>query len=338
MTWMLPAVAALGVVSGCSSTGTSASGASTVGGSQPAAAVEGGTMLAGGVDGSDAPSDGAGVGGGTPRLPSPAGGDGASSPFAAGAAEVVRTAVPVADYHTLFTQAVTAKYRPVWLDGFDVGAAAYFNVVFHPDTGSTTWFEYTEMSAGGYQNRFDTLKGQGFQLTFVESYLNNGQVRYAAIWEKSASAVSAAFHGYSAAAYQSMLDSQTAAGYVPAQVSVVSVGGALSYSGLLVKRSLGASWRLKSTLTDSEYQTLFNETTKAGLGLAYVNAYTVNGSPRFVALFAGSASAPSTARHGLTITAFTSQTATLAKDGYATQAVSGYAVNGSTLLIAYWSK
>jgi hypothetical protein len=251
---------------------------------------------------------------------------------------VVRTAVPVADYHNLFTQAVAAKYRPVWLDGYDVGAAAFFNVVFRKDNGATPWFEYTEMSAGGYQTRFDTLKGQGFQLTFVESYVNGGQARYAAIWEQSSGVVLSAFHGFSASAYQSMLDKQTKAGYLPAQVSAISVGGGLSYSGLLIKRSLGASWVLKTDLTDTAYQQLFDEQTKAGLGLAYLNAYVVSGAPRFVALFAASSKAVLQAKHGMTAASFTSQTTTLEKQGYSTRAVSGYASNGKPAFIAYWSK
>jgi hypothetical protein len=297
-------------------------------------------LHAGGLDKTEGLSNaGQGAGGGpTAGSARPSNTGGKSSPFASAGAEVVRTAVPVADYPTLFAQAIAAKYRPVWLDGYDSGTAAFYDVVFRKDNGSTPWFEYTEMSASGYQSRFDALKDQGYQLTFVESYLNAGQVRYAAIWEKTAAVASFGFHGYSASAYQSMLDNKTKAGLLPAQVSVVTIGSTLSYSGLLIKRSLGASWTLKADLTEAAYQQLFDQQTKAGQGLAYVNAYIVGGAPRFVALFAASAKTPFQAKHGMSAAAFTSQTSTLTKQGYSTRAVCGYVVNGSTSFIALWSK
>jgi hypothetical protein len=120
------------------------------------------------------------------------------------------------------------------------------------------------MSASGYQSRFDSLTSQGYRPASVESYLHNGQIRYAGIWVKSSGPDYFAFHGYSATDYQNMLNTKTAAGYLPANVSAVSVNGALSYTGLPLKRSLG-SWLLKSALSPTDYQTLFTQETKAGL-------------------------------------------------------------------------
>ena len=61
------------------------------------------------------------------------------------------TAVPVENYHALFVQAVAAKYRPTFLNGYDVAGKACLNVVFRPDNGPA-WYEYTEMSSTGYRN------------------------------------------------------------------------------------------------------------------------------------------------------------------------------------------
>jgi hypothetical protein len=259
----LPTIAALGLLSGCGAgkPAPAKNAAATDGPSTPSStgAYDTSTLQSGGLDiseGAGATGSGAGGGAGSGDGGGPSakatGSGSKSSPFTSGAAEVVRTAVAVADYHNLFTQAVAAKYRPVWLDGYDVGAAAFFNVVFRKDNGATPWFEYTEMSASGYQTRFDSLKGQGYQLTFVESYLNGGHARYAAIWEKSTGTASYAFHGFSASAYQSMLDKQTKAGFLPAQVSAIGMGGGLSYSGLLVKRSRSTTWVHKTVLQEKD--------------------------------------------------------------------------------------
>jgi hypothetical protein len=262
----------------------------------------------------------------------------AVTPFPAGAAEVVRTAVPADSYPALVRGAIAATYRPVWVDGYDVAGQTYLNTVFRPNSQSTPWYEYVGMDATGYQSRFNTLKAAGYRLTFVESYLVGGQARYAAMWEKSSGPDYYAFHSVAASAYQSMLNTKTAAGYLPAQVSAISVNGSLFYTGLLIKRSLGKSWVLKSTLTPTDYQTLFTTETKAGLGLAYVNAYTVNGAAKFVALFASSASTSLQAKHGLTASALATQLSTQVKAGYHTRAVAGYDVSGSPRFIAYWTK
>jgi hypothetical protein len=292
-----------------------------------------------------------GQGGGTAGLdPTPSGSaaagdstsaitdDAATAPFPTGTAEVVRTAVPADSYPALVREAIAATYRPAWMDGYDVAGQTYLNTVFRPDNRSTPWYEYVGMDATGYQSRFDTLKAAGYRLTFVESYLLGGQARYAAMWEKSTGPAYYAFHGLAAAAYQSMLDNKTAAGYLPAQVSAISVNGSLVYTGLLLKRSLGRSWVLKSTLAPADYQALFTKETQAGLGLAYVNAYTVNGAARFVALFASSASGSLQARHGLTGSALATQLTTEVNAGYHTRAVAGYDVSGSPRFIAYWTK
>ncbi|HEY2674459.1 MAG TPA: hypothetical protein VGJ07_29335 [Rugosimonospora sp.] len=259
----------------------------------------------------------------------------ATAAIPTGAREVVRYAVPIASYPALLNEAVAAKYRPVSLDGYDVGGATYVNAVFRPGDG-TAWYQYIEMSASGYQSRFDSLKSQGYRLVSVESYLHSGQIRYAGLWLKSSGPDYFAFHGYSATDYQNMLNTKTAAGYLPAGVSAVSVGGVLSYTGLLVKRGLG-SWVLKSTLSSTDYQTLFNQETKAGLAPAYLNAYTVSGAVRFIALFASVPSVKFQAQHGMTATQAASVTATQEKAGYLTGAAAGYDDGGQARFLAYWS-
>ncbi|GAA5194457.1 hypothetical protein GCM10023322_58910 [Rugosimonospora acidiphila] len=258
-----------------------------------------------------------------------------AAPIPRGQKEVVRYGVPISGYPALLDEAMAAGYRPVYLDGYDVGSAAYVNAVFRPADG-VGWYQYIEMSASGYQSRFDSLKSQGYRLVSVESYLNGGQVRYAGLWSKSSGPASFAFHGYTATNYQTMLDKETAAGYLPANVSVVSVSGALSYTGLLVKRGLG-SWELKSTLSPTDYNTLFKQELKAGLAPAYLNAYTQNGAVKFVALFASSPAVQFEEHSGLSATQAVSDTATEEKAGYLTSSAAGYDDGGQTHFIVCWS-
>jgi hypothetical protein len=308
-------------------------GVGPVSASQPASGSPAGTATAAGASGGGA--NGAGTSGGG-ASGGASGGGAAMAAIAPGAREVVRYAVPIASYPALLSQAMKAKYRPVSLDGYDAGGATYVNAVFRPSDG-TAWYQYIEMSASGYQSRFDSLKSQGYRPASVESYLHSGQIRYAGIWVKSSGPDYFAFHGYSATDYQNMLNTKTAAGYLPANVSAVAVNGALSYTGLLLKRSLG-SWLLKSTLSPTDYQTLFTQETKAGLAPAYLNAYTSGGSVRFIALFASVPKVAYEAKHGMTAAAAASATAAQEKAGYLTGSAAGYDDGGQARFLAYWSR
>jgi hypothetical protein len=151
--------------------------------------------------------------------------------MAAGAREVVRYAVPIASYPALLKQAMAAKYRPVSLDGYDAGGATYVNAVFRPSDG-TAWYQYIEMSASGYQSRFDSLKSQGYRPASVESYLHSGQIRYAGIWVKSSGPDYFAFHGYSATDYQTLFTQETKAGLAPAYLNAYTSGGSVRFIAL----------------------------------------------------------------------------------------------------------
>jgi hypothetical protein len=334
------ALVAVVLLSGCRDSDAAKPGAAAAKGDAPAAtgapdAAAGRIEDAAGGAGLGSGTDAAGsTGGSATASGAPAKADQA---FPRGAAEVVRTAVPVENYHALFGQAAAAKYRPTFLDGYDVAGKAYFNVVFRPDSGPA-WYEYTEMSATGYQARFNDLKAKGYRPVLVESYLNGGQPRYAAIWEKVIGPEYYAFHGLIAAKMQALVTDKMAAGLVPVQTSGVTVNGTTTFAGLLVKRNLGASWTMRAELTESGYQSLFSSMTAKGMRPGYLNAYTVGGSVRFVALFAAAERSPYQSRHGLTGAELTTQIASWTKAGYQTRGVAGYAVGGSPRFAAYWSK
>lgn len=67
----------------------------------------------------------------------------------AGLAEVAYHGVPNAEYQRLFLDVAASGYRPVWVDGFEVASATYFNVVFRPSDGP--WAARHNLSSTEYQ-------------------------------------------------------------------------------------------------------------------------------------------------------------------------------------------
>jgi hypothetical protein len=169
----------------------------------------------------------------------------------------------------------------------------------------------------------------------VESYLRRGHVRYALIAEKSSGPRFVAWHGVGRGRHQSAYEHAKKDGYAPVAISVVSVGGELSYTALFEKRDLG-SWDAETRLSSSRYQDFVEESAGDGRRLVYVNAYVQDGKTRFVAIVSGKASATYAARHGLDSNAYQREWETWTGKGLSTQAVTGYADGGSHRFAALW--
>jgi len=250
-----------------------------------------------------------------------------------GSKEVARHGLPIGDYQCLFNQAVAANYEPVFLDMFDAGGKTYVNAIFRPETPGA-FQAFHGLSSAQYQAEFDKWTDQGYRPVIVESYLDNG-VRYAAVFKKTSGPAFVAYHGISAAEHQARVDDLTGAkGYRPVAVSVVSNGG-LKYTGLYTKANVGG-WQLKSQLTPAEYQQFYNSNKAAGRHVAYLNAYTIGGAPRIVAIWTSATPAGGKQRHGLTGAQYQNEWESARAAGQLTRAVTGYASGGDRTYAATW--
>lgn len=251
-----------------------------------------------------------------------------------GSAEVARHGLPSEDYQCLFDQALNANYRLEWIDGFNYKGKIYFNVIFRPG-GGVPWSAVHNLNGNQYQAEFDKRKGLGYRLKHVDSYPSGGQILYAAIFVKDGVDV-AAYHGISATEHQTKLDTWTAGPWRPKVLSVVSIGGNRFYTGLYEKANVGG-WEAKSFLTAGEYQNLFEENSKQGRHLAYLNVYEHEGSPRFSAIW-NSSTPSSKARHGLSGNDYQQEWEDSRKAGLLTRLVTGYADGSTARYAAAWRK
>jgi len=251
-----------------------------------------------------------------------------------GSAEVARHGLPSEDYQCLFDQAMDANYRLEWIDGFNYKGKIYFNVLFRPG-GGVPWSAVHNLNGSQYQAEFDKRKGLGYRVKHVDSYLAGNEIRYAAIFVKDGVQI-AAYHGISAAEHQNKLDDWTAGAWRPKVLSVVSINGNRFYTGLYEKANVGG-WEAKSFLTGAEYQNLFEENSKKGRHLAYLNVYEHEGQPRFSAIW-NSTTPSSKARHGLSGNDYQQEWEDSRKAGLLTRLVTGYTDGSTARYAAAWRK
>jgi murein DD-endopeptidase MepM/ murein hydrolase activator NlpD len=259
------------------------------------------------------------------------------SNYVPGFAEIARHGVPAAGYQDAFTDATIAGYRPVWVDGFDVGGATYYNAIFRP-VGNVSWVARHGLTAAQYQTEFDTWTQAGLRLSNIDAYLVGGAVRYAAIFSNEPGAAWTAYHGVSEATHVAQFNTLKAQGYHPVNVSVVGVGGVRLVTALYDKSAFGG-WVALHKIPAASYQAEYNTQAAAGRRPHYLNAYTLSGAVYYSAVFSSlSLGSSFVARHGLSGAQYQTEFNNWSGQGLLTKFVTGVSSGGSAAYAAVWNK
>jgi len=256
-----------------------------------------------------------------------------------GFAEYARHGLADNKFQEVFDAASRCGYRMAWNDGFEKNGKATFNVVFHQNKSpSLSWKSHRRLTKAQLGQRKAAYEAQGYSIVLIDTYNVGSKVRYAALFQKGPGVpATATYHGLSAAAHQATFNAWKGVGWKPLAVSVASVNGTRTYSGVYTQASIG-SYILKSTQTSAQYQSAYSANKQAGRRLIYLNSYVHNGSPRYTAIWASSAAPKVFAKHGLTSGGYQSRWQSQLNAGYLTGAVTGLEVNGKTRYAAFWEK
>ncbi|MDQ3814609.1 MAG: serine hydrolase [Armatimonadota bacterium] len=143
----------------------------------------------------------------------------------AGPAWTARHNLSSADYQKAFTDLAKQGYRLKVVSGYTVGGKDFYAGIWDKSAGPASTARHG-LSAADYQKAFNDLGGQGYRLKMVSGYQVGGADRYAAIWEKTGGALSAARHGIKSNFYQGVFDNYYYQGYYPVYVNGFASGNA----------------------------------------------------------------------------------------------------------------
>jgi murein DD-endopeptidase MepM/ murein hydrolase activator NlpD len=255
--------------------------------------------------------------------------------------EIARHGIPESKYQEEFMKIWGCGYYPVWVDAYDVAGKTYFNTIFRYNSNKYEVAVKHDMTKQKFQDEYDTwVKQKGYRLQQLDNYLDQGQLKFAAIFVKKPGQPNAqpAYAGVSPEDHQNFFNKYTGEGYVPVNVSVTSVGGKKYYTAFYEKRDVGGSI-LKSSLTQQEYQDMFEENRKKGWEQVYINAYHHSGQTNFsVIWYKNSGYKSSTATRKSDKNAYQEKWEDNLTDGYLTRCVTGYDEGGKHWFAAHWSK
>lgn len=253
------------------------------------------------------------------------------SPPAPGAGEHVLN-VTYSCFQERVNDVTRAGYVPVAIDGYNVGSANYFNIVFRPSRTATAW--YAGMSSATYQSRLTSLATGGHRLLHVDSFMKGSAVQYAAVWVKQAGPATVAYHGKTLTEHTQQFNSLTGQGYRPAVVSVVAPGGSQRFTAIYRLENVGSY--VTSTVREVDFQTRFNTLTGLGYRPTYVDGYTINGVVHFSYIFTSGASSSYVMKTAMTFSSLGTNLGQNVGAGRLTVALTGYDRAGTPRFGAIW--
>ena len=144
-------------------------------------------------------------------------------------------------------------------------------------------------------------------------------------------------HAMSQAQFQSTFNDLNSKGYRLKSMSGYVSGGAEQYAALWVKES-GPAWQARSSMTEADFQTTFNDFSKQGYRLTWVSAHEANGVARYEAIWEQKNGPAYEAKANLSATEYQQAFDTYTKQGYRPLHVWGYAIGGSPRFAVIFEK
>ncbi len=256
-------------------------------------------------------------------------------------AEIAKHGIAESRYQEEFKEIWNSGYYPVWVDAYDVAGKTYFNIIFRPNNNGYEVAVKHNMTKESYQLEYNEwVKQKGYRLQQMDSYNDAGKLKFAAIFiKKPGRAIEQpAYHAQTPEQHQTLLEKYTGEGYVPINVSVVSVGGKRYYSAFYEKRNVGGSL-LKSFLTQQEYQDKYDEMKAKNWEQVYINAYHHEGQTRFsVIWYEKSGYQSQAATRKSNSDSYQEKWESNTGNGLLTRCVTGYEEGGKHWFAANWAK
>ena len=260
---------------------------------------------------------------------------------AAPLAEIAKHGIPENKYQEEFSMIWNSGYYPVWVDAYDVNDKTFFNTIFRPNKDNYDVKVKHDMTKESYQHEYNEwVKQKGYRLQQIDNYNDAGKLKFAVIFIKKPGQPQAqpAYHGLSPEEHQTLFDKYTGDGYVPVNVSVTSVGGKKYYAAFYEKRNVGGSV-LKSSLSQQEYQNMYDDMDKKHWEQVYINAYHHDRQTRFsVIWYKKSGYRSFTATRKSSSDSYQDKWETNTSNGLLTRCVTGYEEAGKHWFAAHWAK
>jgi hypothetical protein len=180
------------------------------------------------------------------------------------------TGLSTSAYQTTFSTLASEGYRPSQVSMNLTSSGWLVNALFTPAEGA--FQSYTGMSQATFNANNSSFVSQGYVIVDLFATNDSGNnPLFAATWVKTTSQGQFAMTGITAANYQAVFNSETAAGRRPTRVTAYDNGGTIEYA-VIWQNDNGVGFYAANGWSESSFVSADLTHLAAGLHLAYVSA------------------------------------------------------------------
>jgi CubicO group peptidase (beta-lactamase class C family) len=195
---------------------------------------------------------------------------------------VARHGLDAQQHQAAFDQLLAQGFRLVRVNGYKAGDGAQFASIWHKTAGRA-WLGRHNLTGEQFDADYDTLPDEGWRLVDISGYEDGGQIKFTAIWDKSAGAW-AVYSGMSSEGFQARFNELTGQGYRLARVSGYQSGGQATYAAIWDRR-LALPYQARHGVAATQYQGVFKDITDDGLRPVQVVGYRVGTGAQFAGIW-----------------------------------------------------
>lgn len=199
------------------------------------------------------------------------------------------------------------------------------------------WQARHGMSSAVYKETSSKLSDQGYHLTYINGYTDDGSPRYAAIWEKGSTPAWTTTHNENQMEYNDSFQKLRGQGYHPVILNGYTVEGEARYESLWDKSEIGP-WEQRTSLTAAGMQRAFEELKQKGYRIVHISGYAVGKEARYAGIWSKRQTGAWESRYGLNGAQYQDKTDEAIKKGFRPTQVHGYTVNGQNYYAGIWEK
>lgn len=161
--------------------------------------------------------------------------------------------------------------RPVDIEAYDTPNGLRWAAIWYQDSRAVDWVMRTNLTRQQYQDQVDTLGREGYQVRDYETYNDNGQRRYAAIWERHENMPAYQLRtDRNDQQYSNLWNEYRDRGYRVADFEADEVGTNVRYAGIWVENNERLRYRHRTAI-DKLIQDYQNLTNPPGISVAIIH-------------------------------------------------------------------
>ena len=191
---------------------------------------------------------------------------------------LISVKLPYEEYPNHQSELLSQGYYPIWINGYQVKGQNFFNVIWSNQV--SRYKAYHSLTETQFREVLHNAKETDYKLTHIDTYLMDGDVRYAAIFEKDDTKSWVVHICLTQDELEKKVGSLKEWGFHITRQSCVVHDNQLQVAALFEKTDVKGSWA-KVDLYSEKYQSEFSRHSRYGHLIAYVKAYQDGDSTKF---------------------------------------------------------